>query len=389
MPLQKPLLVAIEPDQDQASRIADLARDTLRAELIVTDSAEGALKAMATRLPDLILTPQLLAPQDEAALMDRLRELDAAGKHVQTLVVPMLAETGEAPQQRGGLLSRLRRQRKPSNPDGCDPAVFGAQIVEYLKRAASQREAAAFANGSTGPAAQSAVVAQPSEPVVEIPVVAEIPPVAEITTAEDIHAIAAGPAVATQDDSVDVIDTAASVFEDSTLEELSAALAAVPAMDAVDVVPEISVDTEPELLNEPFHDSLAADADAEAATDPGDFDDEMQAELEAMFAAVPAVEPLPAPPPDLPEDMLEMLTGIQREIELLRSAQATRPRGTSPASSSPAAQTPKRKKKAAANLQNVQDEWGFFDPEQAGFAALLAKLEEISQSKEPAAAARD
>ena len=25
-----------------------------------------------------------------------------------------------------------------------------------------------------------------------------------------------------------------------------------------------------------------------------------------------------------------------------------------------------------------QDEWGFFDPEQCGFAALLAKLEEIT-----------
>jgi hypothetical protein len=28
----------------------------------------------------------------------------------------------------------------------------------------------------------------------------------------------------------------------------------------------------------------------------------------------------------------------------------------------------------------VQDEWGFFDPEQCGFAALLAKLDEITGS---------
>ena len=27
----------------------------------------------------------------------------------------------------------------------------------------------------------------------------------------------------------------------------------------------------------------------------------------------------------------------------------------------------------------VQDEWGFFDPEQCGFAALLAKLDEITE----------
>jgi hypothetical protein len=31
----------------------------------------------------------------------------------------------------------------------------------------------------------------------------------------------------------------------------------------------------------------------------------------------------------------------------------------------------------------VQDEWGFFDPEQCGFAALLAKLEEIENEEPP------
>jgi hypothetical protein len=33
----------------------------------------------------------------------------------------------------------------------------------------------------------------------------------------------------------------------------------------------------------------------------------------------------------------------------------------------------------------IQDEWGFFDPQQCGFAALLAKLDEFSDSDEPAA----
>jgi hypothetical protein len=30
----------------------------------------------------------------------------------------------------------------------------------------------------------------------------------------------------------------------------------------------------------------------------------------------------------------------------------------------------------------IQDEWGFFDPEQCGFAALLAKLDEITEGSE-------
>ena len=39
------------------------------------------------------------------------------------------------------------------------------------------------------------------------------------------------------------------------------------------------------------------------------------------------------------------------------------------------------KKAATKRLKKgkpVQDEWGFFDPEQCGFAALLAKLDEIT-----------
>jgi hypothetical protein len=36
-------------------------------------------------------------------------------------------------------------------------------------------------------------------------------------------------------------------------------------------------------------------------------------------------------------------------------------------------------RKRAKAVKPVQDEWGFFDPEQCGFAALLAKLDEITQ----------
>src|SRR5207237_9079576 len=33
-----------------------------------------------------------------------------------------------------------------------------------------------------------------------------------------------------------------------------------------------------------------------------------------------------------------------------------------------------------ARTRPVQDEWGFFDPDQCGFAALIAKLEEMTRS---------
>ena len=93
---------------------------------------------------------------------------------------------------------------------------------------------------------------------------------------------------------------------------------------------------------------------------------------------------------------MQLLTAIKRDIEQLRT---DRPEtGADPSASQessdhppaggrsgvagaePArpAQTKKRKKGAAP----VQDEWGFFDPEECGFAALLKKLDEITDQEE-------
>jgi hypothetical protein len=43
----------------------------------------------------------------------------------------------------------------------------------------------------------------------------------------------------------------------------------------------------------------------------------------------------------------------------------------------------KKKRKPA---KPVQDEWGLFDPQQCGFAALLARLDEIAEAEESAGA---
>lgn len=43
---------------------------------------------------------------------------------------------------------------------------------------------------------------------------------------------------------------------------------------------------------------------------------------------------------------------------------------------------PIAKNKGRKKQRPVQDEWGFFDPEQCGFPALLAKLDEIARSEE-------
>ena len=86
-----PLILAIEPDRRQANQLTALVRGRLKADLVLGESADRALSALGGRVPDLILTAALLSPKDEAALGQRLRELNGVAAHVQTLTIPVLA----------------------------------------------------------------------------------------------------------------------------------------------------------------------------------------------------------------------------------------------------------------------------------------------------------
>src|SRR5262252_5157151 len=122
-----PLILAIEPDRRQANQLTAMVRGKLHAELVLAESAERALAALGQRVPDLILTSALLSPKDENALGERLRALDGAAAHVQTLTIPVLASaSGRGSSRAAGMLSALRRDKgKPAvSHDGCDPAVF-------------------------------------------------------------------------------------------------------------------------------------------------------------------------------------------------------------------------------------------------------------------------
>jgi hypothetical protein len=133
-----PIILAIEPDRRQRDALSAVVRQRVRAELILADTTERALEAIGNRVPDLVLVPALLSPQDDAALAAALRVI-AAAAHVRTLTIPVLAaHAAEAPSS--GLLSRWRRGRSASPaPDGCDPAVFAEQISSYLKESAAER----------------------------------------------------------------------------------------------------------------------------------------------------------------------------------------------------------------------------------------------------------
>src|SRR5216683_4316387 len=137
-----PLILAIEPDPRQAAQIAAIARNRVGAELMLAETTEGALDVIGDRVPDLVLVPALLSPQDDAALAAALRVI-AAAAHVRTLTIPVLAN-GVKRKTPGGMLAKWRRGRAESPaPDGCDPSVFAEQINAYLLEAAAERAALA------------------------------------------------------------------------------------------------------------------------------------------------------------------------------------------------------------------------------------------------------
>src|SRR4051794_9276022 len=135
-----PIILAIEPDRRQAAHVSAIVRHRVGAELILADTTEAALDAIGSRVPDLVLVPALLSPQDDAALNAALRVI-AAAAHVHALTIPVFAN-GVEHESRGGLLSRWMRGRSDASSDGCDPAVFAEQIKEYLREAAAERAAA-------------------------------------------------------------------------------------------------------------------------------------------------------------------------------------------------------------------------------------------------------
>src|SRR5262245_20096381 len=185
------LILAIEPDRRQAGHLTAIVKGRLHADFVLGDTAEAALAALGGRVPDLVLTTALLSPKDEGALSERLRALDGAAAHVQTLTIPVLASPGRrGPAGKSGVFSVLLGDRSESGPvDGCDPAVFAEQCKECLERAATERaiilEQAAAVAESMAPVAPVAAVAPvasvaPVAPLASVAPVAPVAPVARV-----------------------------------------------------------------------------------------------------------------------------------------------------------------------------------------------------------------
>ena len=128
------LVLAIEPDSRQAAILRRLMRERALAELVLVDSKDAAVRAIDTRVPDLILVTALLSPRDEEELMAHLRTLDGAD-HLQTLTIPQLAGAARPEEEESkGFFAAFRRKKASGFIPGCDPGVFAEEILSYLSR---------------------------------------------------------------------------------------------------------------------------------------------------------------------------------------------------------------------------------------------------------------
>lgn len=135
-----PLILAVEADARQAAELSSLFQTEFSAELVLASSAPQALAAVGNRIPDLVLTSQLIPPKDEAALTAWLRNLGDRAAHVQTVTIPALAGAKEEPSGFGSkALSLVRQKPAISAPESCDRAVFADYVSLYLDLASGER----------------------------------------------------------------------------------------------------------------------------------------------------------------------------------------------------------------------------------------------------------
>ena len=309
-----PLILAVEPDRRQAANLAAVLRVRPRTELVMANAAAPALEALGNRVPDILLTSQLLSPQDDAAIAAWMEALgpDAAG--VQALTIPILSASQSEPEPVRGIFARLRRRPAPVTPRGCEPSAFASHVAVYLDRVAPKVDVEVLQPLSLmtvrpGFAARLRALGTPYTPFLAVPAL-----------------------------TVPASRVGAALYE-WRLARLAAALA-VDDAGAPQEEPWVDLPLEP--LAEPVSAVPMPDVVHEPATDVW------------VLRVVPGMEDVLAP------------VQTVREVQEVRKAR--KPRKTTPA--------PARASKP------VQDEWGFFDPAQCGFAALLDKLDEITDSQE-------
>ncbi len=330
------LILAVEPDPRQASRLTSVLRGRRHTEVVVAKSADAAIESIRGRIPSVVLTSQLLSPQDEARLADWMKDMGPAGTRVQALTIPILAPKAAAEAPQRGLLSGFRRRTKQA-PHGCEPKIFAEHVAAYLEQGLVElmedvAPEAAPAPMLLEPAPQPELFEAAPEPVLDEP------------TPEPMAYELASP------------DPASDPASDSFIAEV---VVAAPS-DAEEDEGLWLLTRSPQVIefeNQP--------ASPEADTLPL-----------ALLPAVPPPQVLTLPSEVRPIAPFEVVFEAPPVITV-RDDFDDLPRRRAVAESAPP--TVLMPPEAAPDaLEPVQDEWGFFDPSKCGFAALLQKLDEIT-----------
>ena len=436
------IVLAIEPDRRQAAYLTALVRQHVHAELVLADTTEGALDAIGNRVPDLVLVPALLSPQDDAALAAALRVI-AAAAHVRTLTIPVLGngsrrEAISGGGGGGGMLAKWRRKNTVApEPEGCEPAVFAEQISAYLQEAAAERARLDDELLGDEPATDPAPELRPSTPTFNSELATRssnsefaIPANSELAAPSFNSELWVEP---TQDEevgepSIDLSDELAGLeAEDKEDEEAGGELfdgepvgvyilgtdsteTPIEAFDLLQAILEPAAVVEPPTIAQaatslepsavvmepadPPAAPIAALADEVPVTVFVDSPEPPRADIEPWVPMYltpgrlwPTLEGMPAEMPvaraEQP-DWIELVASLRQDLERRRidpASAAVDPIAARPSDggATEAHRVATKPRPVAKQTKPIQDEWGFFDPEQCGFSTLLAKLEEITE----------
>ena len=330
----------------------------------------------------------------------------------------------------------LRGDHAPaSSPEGCDPTVFAGQIVSYLRQLAEERAAATTIDATPFPFAEEAgitveAVAARALPQGILPIVDTTPAV--VPAAEAFKPFATPGMDATLEHLVPLPDrpsnapkelhsaeAAAEAMREGTLDEERAGIeeallslveklsaegrtktnhAPTPEPDLTIELDELRLAMERrelEWIEELNHVELsgldAVPRDSAARESPestavvGDPIDTPEAEARAPPSVArkggaewgKLIESLRHDLDRLDAERQHRSgTPVASHLDESRIPTSPRPSGTA----EPGVRNKQRR--SARPAPAIQDEWGFFDPEQCGFAALLAKLDEITEERE-------
>ena len=330
------IILAIEPDRRRAAQLTAMARAHLRAELVVAPTAAEAVEALDGRVPDVLLTAPLLPSHEEAAMAEHLHQLGPAAGHVQTLTIPLLA--GGADRDRP-VLSAFRRDRggrkgKSTEPEGCDPAVFAEQITEYLREARERRDTPAPpprpAPAPAGDAVQGSRLATVKTGKSER--LARLLAAAVEETPEDFREFLLPPAPASP---------FAPTAEESDNSQFLADFAR-------DVAPDIK---------------LSRSGNSFTSDDVPTYEFDITADDRRHVRR---------------DDVTPELTSNAKLVPFTVRDDEPSVADVAPARNVSASMVAPRTRRRAHRAQPVENEWGFFDPNQCGFPALIAKLDEIA-----------